>query len=204
MQVIYVIGGIGSGKSELMKLFRDKDIPTLDLDVVGHKVLLDKVVKDQLVLYFGSDILNIDKTINRKKLAQKAFSSAEATQVLNNATTKAINAYEQQWCNLQEKQGQKYCAIEVSVYDGPSGRFPRKADCTIVVIASQSVREKRLVKRGMSLQDARARISRQVNDEQRIKWADVVLENNKDIKSFSDAFSDWFCEYKKAQSDNKA
>ena len=57
MKKLFVIGGMGAGKSTARKVLAEQGVPYIDLDKVGHDVLLWDTVKDDLVEAFGADIL---------------------------------------------------------------------------------------------------------------------------------------------------
>ena len=63
MKIIVVIGGIGSGKSTVSKAFRDLGAAFIDLDVVGHDILLRDDLKRDLVAAFGPEIIGADGKI---------------------------------------------------------------------------------------------------------------------------------------------
>ena len=84
---IAVTGPSGSGKSTVLKLLASRGYPVIDCDKVAH--LLQKPGENcylDIIDAFGKDILNDDGTINRKKLAQIAFSNKENTVKLNSIT----------------------------------------------------------------------------------------------------------------------
>ncbi|MDD7369869.1 MAG: dephospho-CoA kinase, partial [Berryella intestinalis] len=90
MRQIFVIGGMGAGKSTARKALVEQGLAYIDLDKVGHEVLTWDVVKSDLVDAFGADILGEDGEVVRAALAQKAFVSPALTRKLNRITLPRI------------------------------------------------------------------------------------------------------------------
>lgn len=184
MKIIVVIGGIGSGKSTVSKEFVSHGAAFIDLDEVGHDVLLRADVIHDMVAAFGSDILTEDGSVDRKALAAKAFASPEATATLNGISHPRLIAEAKDRLKAFENGGRAACVIEISPYDGPQGTFgvfTDMADATVAVVAPLELRVERAVARGFSEADVRNRIARQVSDDQRRLWADFVIENDSDL-----------------------
>ena len=93
--LIGICGKSGSGKSTIAneifntyKLISNSDsILHLDIDKIGHEVLTIKEVQDELMSFFGKDILANNK-VNRKKLGELVFASREKMQHLSDITWK--------------------------------------------------------------------------------------------------------------------
>ena len=86
MKKLFIIGGMGAGKSTARKALVDQGLPYVDLDQVGHDVLLWDTVKGELVETFGADILGSDGEIVRGALAAKAF-VAESSRSKNSSSS---------------------------------------------------------------------------------------------------------------------
>ena len=87
MKVIGVIGGSGSGKSTVSQIFSAHGLYHIDCDRVARQLVEPGLpCLEKLVLTFGEDILEENGRLNRKMLAQKAFSSPENTEKLNQIT----------------------------------------------------------------------------------------------------------------------
>lgn len=181
MKIIVVIGGIGSGKSTVTKGFVAHGASSIDLDIVGHKVLeLPEVIED-MVAAFGSGILDENGVVIRPVLGRKAFATADGTATLNHISHPRLIAEAKRQLQAFADAGKPACVIEISPYDGPQGTFgvfTDMADATVAVVAPVELRVQRAVARGGDEADVRNRIARQVTDEQRRQWADYVISND--------------------------
>ena len=71
-------GGIGSGKNEATKVFRELSVPIIDLDDISHQITQkNSLGYNELIKYFGNKYLDKDKNIIRKKLKIDVFNSTK-------------------------------------------------------------------------------------------------------------------------------
>ena len=83
MLKIGLTGGIGCGKTTVSKLFEHLNIPVIDADTLAHQLVeIRQPALNEIALAFGSDILNEDGSLNRKKLSQLIFSNQQLKQKL--------------------------------------------------------------------------------------------------------------------------
>lgn len=76
MFTIALTGGIGSGKTTISELFKEKNIPVIDTDIIARNLVeVGKPAYKQVLKTFGQDIINDDKSIAREKLRELIFSS---------------------------------------------------------------------------------------------------------------------------------
>jgi dephospho-CoA kinase len=171
-------GGIGSGKSTLANIFKHHDIPVLDLDQVGHIIINeDKEAQYELIQAFGERILN-QQRIDRKRLAQIAFSSSQTTQTLNKIMHPRIQTYEETW---RHKQHTATAIIEASVLIESGG--VSRMNALLVVLCDEFFRWQRVKQRGNQSQQCFEQIvQQQCSDEERIKYADYIFDNNKSLE----------------------
>lgn len=180
MNIIVLIGGLGSGKSSVARMLHERGAAVVDLDRVGHAILHDPEIQSALADAFGADILRSDASVNRTLLAVRAFASAQSTDVLNSIAHPAIARDAQQRLDDLAENGCRVVAVEVSAYNGPGGVFDwlfDEADAVVAVCAPEDVRLGRAVAAGLDEADARARMQRQPTDAQRVQWADFVIDN---------------------------
>ena len=89
MKAIMLIGGMGSGKSTVARMLGDLGARIIDLDRIGHEVLLDAAVARALVAEFGEHI-QVDGAVSRPLLARAAFAGSESARRLSQITHPAI------------------------------------------------------------------------------------------------------------------
>ena len=78
MHVIYLAGGIASGKSTVARVMRELGAEVIDLDELSREALAPgSRILPQIVSEFGEDIINPAGSVKRELLAQRAFSSTE-------------------------------------------------------------------------------------------------------------------------------
>ena len=187
MKKLFIIGGMGAGKSTARKALVDAGLPYIDLDKVGHDVLAWDTVREELVDTFGADIMDGDE-VNRKALAHKAFVSPAETRKLNRITVPRIeDAYRDKVAELEAH----------SVFKNRTSSLAYDADVVIAVLAPLDVRIERAVASGFDEADVRRRIARQITDADRIEAADVVFNNDGTPEELHNQVIAWWGEYRK-------
>ena len=192
MKKLFLIGGMGAGKSTARKALTDEGLAWIDLDQVGHEVLGWDTVKDDLRGAFGDDIGDV----NRKALAAKAFATPAATRKLNTITMPRIEERYTDLIDGFEAEGKPAVVVEYSVFRNRQSSLAYGADVVMAVLAPLEVRIERAVKSGFSEEDVRARIARQITDADRIEASDVVFNNDGTPEELRNEVLAWWNTYK--------
>lgn len=195
MKKLFIIGGMGAGKSTVRKVLVEQGLSFIDLDQVGHEVLRWDTVKAELVETFGEDILGQDGEIDRKALAAIAFDNAIATRKLNRITTPRIEeAYTDMVAELEDA-GNEAVVVEYSVFKNREASLAYSANAVIAVLAPIDKRIERAVASGWEEDDVRRRISCQITDADRIEAADVVFDNDGTPEELRGQVLAWWKDY---------
>lgn len=175
MLKIGITGGIGSGKSTICHFFRLLGAPVFEADLEAKKIMNQSpVIRSNMQMLFGKDIYLANQTIDRKKLAGLIFNSPPLLEKVNSIIHPEVRKYFFEWC---EKQKAPYIVHEAAILF-ESG-FYRMMDQTILVTAPLEERIKRVMAReNTTEEDIRNRISKQWPDEEKMKLATYILNNN--------------------------
>lgn len=181
---VALTGGIGAGKTTVSSVFQKFGAFVINVDEVGHEVLECSSNEYQNIIeVFGECILNPNKTINRRALAKIVFNSETQLKNLEAITHPGINT---RLFDILANQTAEVAILDMAILvERPLAYFNgeplyRKI---IVVEAPLEERVKRLQLRGLSKDEALARIHSQVKDEERRKVADLVISNHGSLAS---------------------
>ncbi len=188
---IGLTGGIGAGKSAVSATFAQCGGIIVDGDVIAREVVQPGTEGlAALTVAFGDDILLPDGSLNRPALAAKAFRDDDARGVLNGIVHPLVAKRRSEIiAAVAEASGDTVVVedIPLLVESGMAPLFP----LVVVVHADVELRVRRLVEqRGMSEEDARARIAAQADDEQRRAVADVWLDNSSSLADLAERAHD--------------
>jgi dephospho-CoA kinase len=175
---IGLVGLIGSGKSTAGKLFVDRGCRVIDVDMLNRELQQPgQELFGLIVDHFGKEILAADGTIDRPALGNIVFNDkiklGELTGLVASITEEELVGRA-----LEYKDSDTVVFAEAAMILGKMYGL----EGVILVDAPEEASLDRLVSdRGMSEQDARARLSSQVPRETRIRAADYVIDNSRDM-----------------------
>lgn len=185
-RIVGLTGGIASGKSTVSSIWASNGAFIVDADLVAREVVQPgSPALFLLRRHFGSGILNPDGTLNRAALGNMIFSDAKARRALNrrihpfimwSMLTKTLIAALVKWHS-------------VIVLDAPilyeSGTLVPFCAVIVVVSCKREQQIERLIKRDSSKEltqeDATKRIDAQMPLEEKVRRADVVIDNSTDV-----------------------
>ncbi|MGW4389775.1 dephospho-CoA kinase [Streptomyces sp. NPDC004685] len=176
MLKVGLTGGIGAGKSEVSRLLVEHGAVLIDADRIAREVVeLGTPGLTAVVEAFGSDVLAPDGSLDRPALGAIVFADADRLAVLNSIVHPLVGARS---AELEAAA----TGDSVVVHDVPllaeNGLAPLY-DVVVVVDASPETQLDRLVRlRGMSEEDARARMAAQATRDKRLEIADIVIDND--------------------------
>ena len=179
MKIIGLTGGIGSGKSTVSEILKEQGYLIVDADELSREVskkgspLLRLLVRE-----FGIQIIRDDGTLDRKKLADLAFASQHGTRRLNELVQTAILVRAMELFNDMRMSRE----VDVCFFDVPmlyEAGWDKYTDSVWLVTAPEDIRLSRVVRRDHSRrQEVLARMKLQMTEEEKLKRADVILDNS--------------------------
>lgn len=174
MLVLGLTGGIGSGKTTVAQIFKSFGVPVYNSDERAKHILVnDKTVHQPLKEVFGEAVF-INNIPDKQKLAKVVFSHKEKLKQLNAIIHPKVGEDFEAWKNAQNAEVVlKEAAILIE-----SGAY-KSVGKIIVISAPKAVRIKRVIDRDkVSEKEVLQRMSNQLTDEERLKYADFVIDNS--------------------------
>lgn len=180
MYIVGLTGPTGAGKSAVAAVLNDRGLPVIDADRLARRAVEPGTPTLRLLTEaFGGDILLADGSLDRKKLAGRAFASGENTALLNAIVHPPVIALSQELLKQWEQDGERAAVIDAPLlFESGMDRMCR---LTVAVLAPREVRLDRIRRRdGLTAGQAEGRMAAQPDDGYYESRAGHILRNDGD------------------------
>lgn len=172
--LIALTGGIGSGKSTVAAEWVRLGATEIDADLLAREVVEPgEAGLERLVEEFGHQILDETGHLNRTKLAELSFADPGVRKRVEGILHPLIQALA-----LERTRSNPESIIVYTIPLFVETQSPLQFDKVVTISCPEGVRVERLLKRGMTQEDAMRRISAQATDKQREELADLIIDSN--------------------------
>ncbi len=173
---IGLTGGIGAGKSEVSRRLVGCGALLIDADAIAREVVAPGTPGlAEVVAAFGSGVLRPDGSLDRDRLGEIVFADAGQRARLNAIVHPRVG---ERMAELERTAGPGALVVHDVPLIAENGLAARY-DLVVVVDAPEQVQLDRLVRyRGLSPEQAQARMSAQASRERRLAIADIVIDNS--------------------------
>ena len=184
MFVLGITGGIGSGKSTVSGILRDKGLLVLDADEISRKVTepggkaLPAIAEE-----FGPRAVGANGVMNRKAVSSIVFSDKKKLDDLSSIIHQYVFEEMEEQVSKEKEKGTKCVVLDVPI---PVKRFTDMCDQIWVVTCDREVRLARLAKIGLDKEEALRRIDMQMSDDEYCSLGDCSIDNSWDLDSLND------------------
>lgn len=172
--ILGLTGNIGSGKTTVSKMLREKGFKIYDADLIAKKFLEKEVVKKQILKKLGDKFFDENGKLNKKLLKEEVFDKRDKLKILNKIIHPIIIKYFEEISKVDEN--------EIKVFDIPllfEVGLDKICDKIIVVDIDEEVQIERVSKRDKLFKNfVKKIIDSQMDRKQKIKRADFVINNN--------------------------
>ncbi|MBN2395228.1 MAG: dephospho-CoA kinase [Candidatus Atribacteria bacterium] len=188
MLLVGLTGGIVAGKTTVARMFSELGAEVIDADQIAREIMQPgKKIWKEVVLKFGSEIIDDHQEIDRNRLARIVFSDQEKLECLNKITHPEITLKIKE----QIRDIQKHATQDViCMIDAPllfEAEMNDWMDKIIVVYINREEQIKRLFQRnGLSRSEAIKRIDAQISLEKKVLLADYVIDNRESVGELKD------------------
>lgn len=179
MVKVGLTGGIGSGKTTVSNFLLDYGIPVYNSDSKGKTLMNTNLeLKNNIVSIFGERVYD-NGILNTNLLSSIVFNDSSKIEQLNNLVHPKVAQDFNQWIG---KNNNKPILVKEAAILIESGAY-LNMDKIILVVSEKSTRINRVSKRDNSdLKSIEKRINHQLTDNEKIKYADYIIENNSSLE----------------------
>lgn len=174
MKVVGLTGGIGSGKTTVARMFENLGVPVYIADKEAKQLMnTSSILRQKLTKLLGEEAYT-ETELNRPFIASKIFNNKQLLQKMNAIVHPEVRKHFQNWV---KQQNTIYVIKEAAIIF--EEQMQSQYDKIILVTADKQERIKRVLKRDETTeQKIKAIMENQLDDSEKIKLADYVIENN--------------------------
>ncbi|WP_374122718.1 dephospho-CoA kinase [Leptotrichia hongkongensis] len=191
--VIGLTGGIGTGKSTVSQILKEKKFPVIDLDIISHEVIKFPKVVEKIVENFGKEVLEYNNTgnwiVSREKLGRVIFGNREKRLILNSVMHPEILRIMREKI-LECKKENKIIFVEIQLLF--EVQWEKEFDYILLVSVEKETQIKRILSRdNRSKEEALSIINSQMSLDEKKKRSDYVIENDGNIQDLEKKVDDF-------------
>ena len=177
MLVVGLTGNIGCGKSSLSDIFRAEGIKIIDADIIARQIYEDEKLLSKVYETFGNDIKNEDGSLNRKALGRIVFSDDKKLIQLNKLTHPVIRQKVSDEIDEYKSKNEAIVILDAALL--VESDYLNFIDKLLVVTCKENIQIERIIARdNCSIEEALGRIKSQMSQENKVKYADYVIDNS--------------------------
>lgn len=186
MFIIGMTGGIGSGKSEALKIFKSLSIKAIDLDNISKEITeTSHQAIQEIKLVFGDAIFDKDNQLDRKKLKEIIFS--DKNKKINLEKILHPKIYEEVKKRLNALSHESYVVIDIPLLF-ETNQYTSLISRSLVIDCKENDQIERVKKRdGIDISVIQSIIDQQINRSSRIEKADDVVINDGSIEKLEES-----------------
>lgn len=176
--ILGLLGGIGSGKSQVAALLAQRGAVVLDADLCAAELLDETEVRDAIRAQFGERVFLEDGSVNRPRLAERVFNSDKDRLRINAIIHPRVRArFKERIAGIRAAEPDRNIVLDIPLLLGSELRA--FCDRLVMVKASREVRLKRVMStRGWKADELDRREACQPSLAEKEEAADGIIENN--------------------------
>ncbi|MEZ6131410.1 MAG: dephospho-CoA kinase [Planctomycetaceae bacterium] len=183
MPVIGILGGVGSGKSSVVRHVSGLKLHIIDADRIGHEQLSDPKIQSEIRRHFGDHVFAPDGSVDRSRMAKHVFGETRkhhaARKQLNNIIHPAIRRVIHSEIDSASRD------VDAVILDAAlllEGGWDATCNWLIFVDTPLPIRQQRVLEnRGWSAEELARREATQIHVDEKKARADFVVDNSKSI-----------------------
>ena len=176
-------GGIGTGKSTVSMMLKERAIPVIDADEISRGILkLYPEITDVIKKKFGDEFFLLSGELSRKKLGDFVFKFPKERNKLENIMIPYIKKEIKKHIDFYSNLNENICFIDAPILVETG--LQDDMDFNILVWTSEGIQIKRVMSRDeFNIEEVRNRINSQMPLEEKKAYVDFIIDNSLDIEN---------------------
>ncbi len=172
-------GGLATGKSFVGHALADLGCLLIQADELGHLVMAPGAeAYEGIVREFGTEILNPDRTVNRRFLAAQVFGNPQRLEKLNALVHPPVRAREEALAAAFAERTPGGIAVTEAAILIETGRHKSYTRLIVAVCGEQQQIERAMARDHLTREEVLDRMRRQMPLEEKVKYADYVVDTS--------------------------
>ncbi|MFO1519329.1 MAG: dephospho-CoA kinase [bacterium] len=183
MKVLGLTGGIGSGKSTVGRFFQEEGAFVINADLISHQIFdLYPQLQEELRRHFGNDIFQPEGKVDRRRLGTLVFSDAAKRKELENLVHPYIRKEISRQIDTARQSGAALALVDAALLVETG--YYKNFEGLIVIETREEQQKERIKKRdGLKMEEIENRMKAQAPLSEKLKVADWVIDNSKDLEN---------------------
>jgi len=178
MLIVGLTGGIASGKSTVSNILRQEGVPVICADELARAVVaVGSPALNEIRSLLGDQVLDATGNLDRPKVARIVFNNSEKRRALEQIIHPRVAEEQERRLKALQDAGHQLVVLDVPLLFETG--WERYVALVIVVYVPRQIQEQRLMLRdGLHLEEARARLAAQMDIEEKRARADYIIDNS--------------------------
>ena len=178
--ILGLTGGIGTGKSTVANMLKEKGIPVVDTDLISREVIEYPEIIEKIKLEISNEVFDFNNKLDRKKISEIVFENQEKLKKLNEIMHPEI--LKKMWDEVEElKKNHKIIVVDVPLLFEIN--MEKEVDKILLIYASKEIQLKRIMERdGRTREEAVKIISSQMPLYKKREKSHYIIQNNDSLE----------------------
>ena len=179
--ILGLTGGIGTGKSTVANMLKEKGIPVVDTDLISREVIEYPEIIEKIKLEISNEVFDFNNKLDRKKMSEIVFENQEKLKKLNEIMHPEI--LKKMWLEVEKlKKNHKIIVLDIPLLFEIN--MEKEVDKILLIYASKEMQLKRIMERDCrSREEAIKIINSQIPLYKKREKSDYIIQNNDSLEN---------------------
>ncbi len=178
--ILGLTGGIGTGKSTVANMLKEKGIPVVDTDLISREVIQYPEIIEKIKLEISNEVFDFENKLDRKKMSEIVFENQEKLKKLNEIMHPEI--LKKMWNEVEKlKKDHKIIVVDIPLLFEIN--MEKEVDKILLIYSSKEIQIERIMNRdGRTREEAIKIINSQIPLYKKREKSDYIIQNNDSLE----------------------